>query len=332
MQTQVRQTLQLRPIDGNPEELRNLQRVLESAPDYALKVLGHKQRPDAAQSLYTILPPGIGYGDKFVFGLHLEEEMIGCVDLIRGYPEETTAMLGLLLLSESRQKLGLGREAFQLVEKLLRRWSKTEKIRLAILETNIGARPFWEKMGFRDTGDRKPYQHGSVNSELLVFEKPLATEKSRYTMSASLSTVALSEKWPTSAVSKENAEALGFLMASAYRGSVDDEGEGLRQYLTETRATLEGRWGDFIHNASFAINVEEKPVAATLITLWKGRPLIAQAVTAPEHRGRGMARYLIRKSMNALTALGYDSVVLGVTAGNAAAEHLYRQLGFTVAR
>jgi hypothetical protein len=102
--------LRLKPLDGSPAQTAELQGVFEAAPDYFMRTLGHPPGPTEAQSTFKALPPGMGYGDKFVFGVYRGDTMVGCVDLVRGYPDRKTAMLGLLLLSEKvRGQGGLSR-------------------------------------------------------------------------------------------------------------------------------------------------------------------------------------------------------------------------------
>ena len=88
----------LRLLSGGPEEMAALQQVLEGAPTYAERVTGHPPGPADAQSLMTILPPDIDYADKFVWGVMLDGEMVGCADVIRGWPSVDTAHIGLLVL------------------------------------------------------------------------------------------------------------------------------------------------------------------------------------------------------------------------------------------
>lgn len=53
---------------------------------------------------------------------------------------------------------------------------------------------------------------------------------------------------------------------------------------------------------------------------------------APEHRGRGLGRSLILKSLAGFQAVGVPRVYLEVTARNTAAVQLYRSVGFRLAR
>src|SRR5205807_10184597 len=93
-------TVTIRLLDGAHAEMRELQRVLEEAPVYTHRITGVPPGRADAQSTYTALPEGKSCADKFVFAVNRGSEMVGCADLIRGYPGAARALLGLLLVSE----------------------------------------------------------------------------------------------------------------------------------------------------------------------------------------------------------------------------------------
>jgi GNAT superfamily N-acetyltransferase len=168
-----REPVTIRLLVGERSEMAELQRVIEDAPTYAQLVTGVPPGAADAQSTYTILPEGKTYEDKFVFGIYCGDEMVGCADLIRGYPDAVTAYLGLLLVSEKHQRQGIGRRAFQLLEECVRGWRTYDRIRVAVVRTNDGVISFWRRLGFEPTGEIKPYRYGSVVSESILFEKCL---------------------------------------------------------------------------------------------------------------------------------------------------------------
>jgi hypothetical protein len=80
-------------------------------------------------------------------------ELIGCADLIRGWPSPSTVLTRLWKL-----RCGTGR-------KLIRcgwRWW-----------TNADVVPFWRKMGFSETGETKPYTYDKLVSESIILTKSL---------------------------------------------------------------------------------------------------------------------------------------------------------------
>lgn len=161
----------LRLLGGEPAEMAALQRVIEEAPAYAERVTGAPPGPADAQSTWTVLPEGKTYDDKFVFGILREGEMVGCVDLVRGWPDPGTAMLGLLLVSESHRGEGIGREAYRLVEEVVRGWGTCQRVRIGVVRTNARVLPFWTGLGFEPTGEVKPYRYATVESETVILEK-----------------------------------------------------------------------------------------------------------------------------------------------------------------
>lgn len=150
---------------------RALQRVYADAPDYCMRVIGHI--PGLEEMRPAQLPPGREPEDDHFFGIYLRDEMIGCADLLRGYPDEKTAYLALLLVSERYQNRGLGVRACMELEKVALSWPEISVIRGSVVQTNDIVLKFWERMGAVDTGIRRPYSAGEMRSEAIIFEKKL---------------------------------------------------------------------------------------------------------------------------------------------------------------
>lgn len=88
----------LRRIDRqSSNDIERLQAVLEDAPGYSLAVEGKLPAPSAAMELLGPLPPGKNHSDKFVFEISYDVEAVGCIEMVRGYPEGDIAFIGLLL-------------------------------------------------------------------------------------------------------------------------------------------------------------------------------------------------------------------------------------------
>ena len=166
--------ISLKRITGESNELEQLQLVMESAPAYTLRITGARAQAKEAESTLSALPPEKTIEDKFVFGIYsAQNKLIGCIDLIRGYPNEHTAFLGLLMLSEKVQAQGIGGYAYTLAEKEVKLWGTCRIVRLAGVRANDLVLPFWKKLGFRETGELKPYQCNLVVSESILLEKEL---------------------------------------------------------------------------------------------------------------------------------------------------------------
>jgi len=169
MPTQVR----VKELTGDPCEMADLQSVIEAAPTYAQRVTGYPPGSADAQSTAIALPEGKTYDDKFLYGIYLENELVGFADIIRGYPTPDTTLVGVLLVSEAHQRRGIGATAYPLIEATIKTWQGIQKIRLGVVRTNEEVLPFWQKMGFQLTGEVKPYQYGELQSETLILEKLL---------------------------------------------------------------------------------------------------------------------------------------------------------------
>lgn len=169
--------MQLRPF--TPDQEAELQSLLESDPGYTERVTGYPPGPSDALSLTVMRPEGVEADQKFVLGAWRpgpggRDELVGVVDLIRGYPEPSYAYVGLLLVRWELQGTGIGRQIWQQVEQLVASWDTVRRFRLAVVETNAGiALGFWQALGFAETGERKPYRYDHLESTAIMMEKPV---------------------------------------------------------------------------------------------------------------------------------------------------------------
>ena len=125
-----------------------------ATPAYSWLTEDKAPNPADALEILKVCPPGIGEHDKFVLAILEGEVLIGCVDLVRGYPDEQTAYLGLLLLlKEHCQGRGLGSQVLADLTALASGWGCTT-LRLGVIATNAPALHFWSKHGFKQV-DRK---------------------------------------------------------------------------------------------------------------------------------------------------------------------------------
>lgn len=150
--------------------MAELQRVLESAPDYYLILQGRGPDPDEARREVTSVPDGFPIERKFLYLIHDGSDAVGCLDMLNGYPDSATTFLGLLLVSESFQGRGCGAEALRFSEQTARSWG-CRQIRIAVLESNRKALGFWKHCGFTELQRRTSARY---SSPLVILEKALA--------------------------------------------------------------------------------------------------------------------------------------------------------------
>jgi GNAT superfamily N-acetyltransferase len=128
------------------------------------------------------------------------------------------------------------------------------------------------------------------------------------------------------AAALDDVDALIAMACLAYRGGVDDDPEEVHD--DEIRKTFAGDFGRFDGEASrIAVTNEGAHAAAALVVHWDTRPLLANVMTHPHHRGHGLGAALIQSAARVLRANGESELVLVVTRGNPA-EAVYRRLGF----
>ncbi len=153
-----------------------LQVLCEKCTDYFELIQGYPAGPSESQSLFTALPEGKAYEDKYLLGIFSEptSELIGVIDLIRDFPTSGEWILGLMLLNPEFRARGVGRQVCQ----SLAVWcqsSGADTIRLGVVEDNTKAIHFWQKCGFEEFS-RKPFQrHGSKDHTTIVMRLHLNT-------------------------------------------------------------------------------------------------------------------------------------------------------------
>lgn len=165
--------LRLERMSASTSDVARLQALLEQAPRYSQIAAGGPVPADAAAQMLSALPPDKEAHDKFVLGAIENSSLIGCADLIRGYPSPSIAFIGLLLVGEPWEKLGYGSVFLSELCKLVADWNCCHRLRLGVLATNGRALEFWARLGFIATGEVKPYVAGRVRTEVLLFERAL---------------------------------------------------------------------------------------------------------------------------------------------------------------
>jgi hypothetical protein len=109
--------VEIRPLGAADAEA--VQALIESDPGYTERITGSPPGAADAQSLLTMRPPGLSDEAKVVLGVfeggdaddsggHRTEssagrDLVAVVDLLRGYPEEPVAFVGLLQVRGGRQ-------------------------------------------------------------------------------------------------------------------------------------------------------------------------------------------------------------------------------------
>lgn len=164
----------LRLLTGQPCEMAALARLLDNAPAYAEQANGHPHGAAGAQSLLRTVPSGVTLDNKYLYGFMIDgPAMVGCVDIIRGWPAPETVLIALLLLDAAHQDQGLDESAYHAVEEKVRRWPEIETIHVSAVRSTDAALHFWLRMGFVRTGEVKADTGDQPVSGSIVLAKPL---------------------------------------------------------------------------------------------------------------------------------------------------------------
>lgn len=94
-----------------------------------------------------ITPPGKGAEDKYYAGFFRGEQLCAVLDLIDGYPDDTTAFIGFFMLNKEIQGKGRGTAMITELCAYLKRMG-FERVQLGIDKDNPQSTHFWKKNGF----------------------------------------------------------------------------------------------------------------------------------------------------------------------------------------
>ncbi len=155
----------------NPENMPELQALLVRCVDYYLLVEGRVPGPDAAQALQTEGPPGWDLKNKFMIGIWDQDQgLVGILEGMRDYPEESIFWIGLLLIDPDMRGQGLGRRIYTGFEE----WSRSQgagRIRLGVIEENARALQIWQRQGFEEISRSEPVHLGNKTQVILRMQK-----------------------------------------------------------------------------------------------------------------------------------------------------------------
>jgi len=154
--------------------------------------------------------------------------------------------------------------------------------------------------------------------------------KRRVSMEMALERQTTPASFASRAVVPSDKEALAILLYTAYHGTIDDEGNSFADALVEIEKTFRGDYGRFLPEVSFVVEDGVFLSSACLVSFFEphAAPLVVFLMTRPEAKRRGLARQLLRQSINALLDAGTSRLTLFVTDGNEPAQRLYEALGF----
>lgn len=155
------------------EDCPAIQDLFDKCLDFMLLVDGHPAGPHAAEEELQDLPPGMSLDDKFVFGIvDRKKDLFGYLDVMRGYPEEGTWWIGLLLLVPEARSHGLGDKIVESFAEHVRAQGG-KAIMLGVVEENRRAYRFWSRVGFEPVYETEPRLFGDKPQKVSVMRRIL---------------------------------------------------------------------------------------------------------------------------------------------------------------
>lgn len=150
------------------EDINTIQTLYEKCLDYMLLVDGHPAGKNAAEEEFQTMPPGRSADDKFMLGIvDPLNELIGVLDVVRGYPDEGTWWIGLLLLVPAIRSQGIGKKVLEGFTEYVKA-SGGKAIMLGVVEENERAYRFWSKMGFAFIRETEPTKFGNKTQTVRI--------------------------------------------------------------------------------------------------------------------------------------------------------------------
>jgi ribosomal protein S18 acetylase RimI-like enzyme len=167
----------MRLWDLSPDDRSEVQALAESCEDYYLETEGRRPGPADVASILAERPAGSHEHDKHVLGVRDDDGTLAAlVDVVHGWPDPETWMIGLLLVSPDHRDHGLGA---RLVAALAADAADAgaRRLRVGVLGERAAAVRFWERQGFGvvETVDRET-DSGAHELLVMVRELPIAGE------------------------------------------------------------------------------------------------------------------------------------------------------------
>ena len=138
---------------------------------YFNKILNIPQSITNVEQDIKNIPDGVQKSQKNYRLVSFNDEILGAVDYITGYPEKNTVFIGLLIIKNNKHRQGFGEKIFNYLEDLF----KSEgflKIRLGVIANNEIGFSFWKKQNFKEI-ERKVLKFGNSEKEVIVMEKKI---------------------------------------------------------------------------------------------------------------------------------------------------------------
>lgn len=127
--------------------------------------------------------PGAAEGRPDSVRAAREGELVGVLQMVLGWPNPSTAHIGLVLVDEDHRGSGIGGLLHEHARRLARADPQATTLRLAIVDANASAAvPFWHRLGYAPTGEQHAHpgdqaQGDQAQSIARIWTRPLREER-----------------------------------------------------------------------------------------------------------------------------------------------------------
>jgi len=156
---------------ANPADpvFRDLCLLLCSDPAYWAQTRTMTMDARAAHDMLGNLPADASPERKYLWALRLDGKLVGCLDVLRQWPTRSTLSIGLLMVAPNLRGQGIGHAALEQLRLRTRAWSDVRRWRVAVVESQAGARRFWRGKAFSETGQSRT--DAAHSAPLVVMER-----------------------------------------------------------------------------------------------------------------------------------------------------------------
>lgn len=165
----------LRVVELGARDIPRLQCFLELNPEYYFAVSGQPpSATEAHEEIHGALPEGWPFSKKWILGVLDEtDSLVGMANVVADLLAPGVWHIGLFVVATRLHGKGVAHSLFAQLESWMlasgARW-----LRLGVVEGNLRAERFWERLAFREVRKRGEVKMGRRVNTLRVMAKPLA--------------------------------------------------------------------------------------------------------------------------------------------------------------
>jgi len=144
--------------------------VFTTNPEFCLLSEGKKGGAENVLQEIDEGPSGFNLDNKFFVSLRKDGRIIGILDLLKGFPAPDCMWIGLLMVHGDMHDRSIGSKIVKGVLKAARD-SGHRRVQLGVIEANVKALKFWQKMGFEKIHEKKVEQKNIGVLKIIVMER-----------------------------------------------------------------------------------------------------------------------------------------------------------------